>query len=146
MASYINICWPLLFVLAGFVLLLIAAVGLVRKRDSRGSAMDLARAEHEFRKLKTQFEAGNLDEAQFKARLADLMLQDEQGHWWMIGYETGQWYRHEGEQWVRSDPPASRYGRQAAPTGLWLLGSAGLILLALGIVAIAENLGLFRLW
>ena len=44
----------------------------------------------EFRKLKAQYDAGALSEADFKARLQDLMLQDEQGRWWMIGYETGQ--------------------------------------------------------
>ncbi len=24
------------------------------------------------------------------------MIQDAQGRWWMIGYETGQWYVHDG--------------------------------------------------
>ena len=67
--------------------------------------MDFSRVAAEFSKLKIQFDAGALSEADFKARLQDLMLQDEQGRWWMIGYETGQWYVHDGEKWVQREPP-----------------------------------------
>ena len=69
--------------------------------------MDFSQVAVEFRKLKAQYDAGALSEADFKARLQDLMLQDEQGRWWMIGYETGQWYVHDGEKWVKAQPPAA---------------------------------------
>jgi len=69
--------------------------------------MDFSQVAAEFQRLKAQFEAGALSEAEFKARLEELMLQDEQGRWWMIGYETGQWYYHDGQQWVRSEPPVA---------------------------------------
>jgi hypothetical protein len=49
--------------------------------------------------------AGRLEEEQFRARLKDLMLQDENGVWWMVGQQSGEWYRHEGGQWVRASPP-----------------------------------------
>ena len=67
--------------------------------------MKFAEIEAQFRQLKTQYDAGDLSEADFKARLQDLMIQDEQGRWWMIGYETGQWYVHDGEKWVQREPP-----------------------------------------
>ncbi len=67
--------------------------------------MDFSQVAAEFRTLKAQYDAGALSEADFKARLQELMLQDEQGRWWMIGYETGQWYVHDGEKWVQSEPP-----------------------------------------
>ncbi len=67
--------------------------------------MDFSQVAAEFHKLKAQYDAGALTEANFKARLQDLMIQDEQGRWWMIGYETGQWYVHDGEKWVRGEPP-----------------------------------------
>ncbi|MCX6032853.1 MAG: SUMF1/EgtB/PvdO family nonheme iron enzyme [Chloroflexi bacterium] len=67
--------------------------------------MDSSQVAAEFRQLKAQYDAGTLSETDFKARLQDLMLQDEQGRWWMIGYETGQWYVHDGEKWVRAEPP-----------------------------------------
>jgi len=77
--------------------------------------MDFSKVEAEFKKLKGQFEAGALTEAEIKARLADLMIQDEQGRWWMIGYETGQWYYHDGEKWVRGELPQIAEQRLTKP-------------------------------
>lgn len=67
--------------------------------------MNFNQVEAEYDRLKGQFEAGTLTEEQFKSQLQDLMLQDDAGEWWVIGYETGQWYRHDGTGWVRADPP-----------------------------------------
>ena len=76
--------------------------------------MTFTETETEFRQLKTQYDAGDLSETDFKARLQDLMIQDEQGRWWMIGYETGQWYVHDGEKWAQGEPPpvAERHRKQ----------------------------------
>jgi hypothetical protein len=108
--------------------------------------MDYRQVEQEFRQLKTQYDAGRLTEADFKARLQGLMLQDEQGRWWMIGYETGQWYVHDGEKWVQRElPPVAEANarvteapRSAAPVApaaapapptkrRWLWVAAGII-------------------
>jgi hypothetical protein len=67
--------------------------------------MDYAQVEEQFKQLKEQFLAGKLDEAAFKTKLNELMVQDSQGRWWMIGYETGEWYTHDGSAWVRAEPP-----------------------------------------
>ncbi len=67
--------------------------------------MDFQQAEGKFQQLKAGFEDGELTETEFKAQLEELMVQDEGGSWWMIGYETEQWYRHDGENWVQADPP-----------------------------------------
>ncbi len=67
--------------------------------------MTFAETEAEYRRLKAQFDAGALSEADFKARLRDLMIEDDQGRWWIIGHETGQWYVSDGEQWVPGEPP-----------------------------------------
>jgi hypothetical protein len=69
--------------------------------------MDFRQAEERFKQLKAQFATGTLSEAGFKTQLEELMPQDEQGNWWMIGYETEQWYRHDGKDWVRADPPGN---------------------------------------
>ena len=66
--------------------------------------MDFSQVAAEFQRLKAQYDAGTLSEADFKAQLQDLMIQDEQGRWWMIGAETGQWYVHNGEKWERGEP------------------------------------------
>jgi hypothetical protein len=67
--------------------------------------MDFFSFETKFQELKGQFEAGGLTEEEFKAQLQDLMIQDEKGQWWMIGYESGQWHFHDGEKWVQKEPP-----------------------------------------
>lgn len=65
--------------------------------------MDFKQAEERFKQLKAQFEAGELTESEFKTQLEELMVQDEQGSWWMIGYETERWYRYDGTDWVQTD-------------------------------------------
>lgn len=69
--------------------------------------MDFSQIAAEFHELKAQYDAGGLSEADFRARLQDLMVQDSEGRWWMIGYETGQWYVHDGQQWIRAEPPGA---------------------------------------
>jgi hypothetical protein len=67
--------------------------------------MDFQQAKKRFKQLKEQFKAGTLTETEFKVQLKDLMVKDEQGDWWMIGYETEKWYRNDGTNWVQADPP-----------------------------------------
>lgn len=50
--------------------------------------MNFQQAKTRFKKLKAQFEAGDLTEIEFKTQLEELMVQDEGGSWSMIGYET----------------------------------------------------------
>jgi hypothetical protein len=76
--------------------------------------MNFAEVEREVAKLRQDLTAGRLTEEQFKARLREMMVEDEQGNWWMVGYETGQWYRHDGTDWVRANPPG-RVAPRAAP-------------------------------
>ena len=66
--------------------------------------MDFKQAENTFKELKAQFEAGDLTKTEFETQLEKLMFQDEGGSWWMIGYESEQWYRHNGKNWVQVDP------------------------------------------
>jgi hypothetical protein len=70
------------------------------------SEKSFTQAAAEFQRLKEQFKTGSLSEVELKTQLQNLMVQDEQGYWWMIGYETGQWYRHvEATGWEQADPP-----------------------------------------
>ena len=70
--------------------------------------------EEEVARLRREMSAGRLSEEQFKTRLRELMVQDTQGTWWMVGAETGGWYRHDGADWVQADPPG-RIALRAAP-------------------------------
>jgi hypothetical protein len=92
--------------------------------------MDFSQITAEFCRLKAQYEAGGLSETDFRARLQDLMVQDSQGRWWMIGYETGQWYVHNGQAWVRGEPngaphqPADTMRLTMKPWTVLLVGAA----------------------
>jgi hypothetical protein len=55
--------------------------------------------------LRQRVSAGRLTEDACKAKMRELMVEDANGDWWMVGYETGEWYRHDGSDWVRADPP-----------------------------------------
>ena len=76
--------------------------------------MTFAEIEECYRALKKRYATGELTEADFKARLQDLMIEDEQGRWWIIGYQTGQWYVSDGEHWVVAEPKSSRARRLVA--------------------------------
>lgn len=75
---------------------------------------NFAQVETEFARLKARFESGALTEAEFKSQLEELMIEDEQGRWWIIGYESGLWYYHDGDQWIQSDPPPVAQRREQA--------------------------------
>ena len=67
--------------------------------------MNFEEAERKFKQLRGQFEAGTLTEAEFKKQLEDLMVEDKQGNWWMIGYKSELWYRYNGKDWIQTNPP-----------------------------------------
>jgi len=66
--------------------------------------MNFKQAEDRFKQLEAQFDAGTLSETDFKTALKELMVQDDKGNWWVIGFETKQWYRYNGKDWVRANP------------------------------------------
>lgn len=67
--------------------------------------MDFAQVESKYKELRREHDAGALTEDEFKAQLEELMIEDEEGKWWIIGYETGNWYYHDGAKWVQSELP-----------------------------------------
>lgn len=66
-----------------------------------------ADVEQQVEVLRQQVADGLLTEKECKARMRDLMVEDADGNWWMVGHETGEWYRHDGTGWVRADPPVA---------------------------------------
>ena len=76
--------------------------------------MDYKDVEEKYKQLKSQFEAGQISEQTYKDRLSELMIQDEQGRWWMIGFESGKWHYHDGTNWVQAEPLISA-GKAAPP-------------------------------
>lgn len=78
--------------------------------------MNFAQVEQQISKLRQELETGRLTEEECKAQMRELMVEDEQGNWWMVGYETGEWYRHDGDDWGRADPPGYIAPEQTPPS------------------------------
>ncbi|MDE3091655.1 MAG: collagenase, partial [Chloroflexota bacterium] len=62
-------------------------------------------AEEQYFRLKGQVETGRITREQFDAAHKQLMVQDAQGRYWMLGPDSGKWYVHDGQTWVESTPP-----------------------------------------
>jgi hypothetical protein len=82
--------------------------------------LDFKQVEDRFKELKAQFEVGKLTETEFKSQLEDLMIQDNNGNWWMIGYETELWYRNDGNKWVQAEPPFVSPQKSTLSSDKWL--------------------------
>jgi hypothetical protein len=72
-------------------------------------------ARQRFAVLKDRYNRGELDDAAYEAALRELIIQDEHGQYWMIGAETGGWYRYDGAAWIPQDPPGAVAPLSAAP-------------------------------
>jgi len=80
-------------------------------------APDFERVEREAQVLRARLHAGELTQEDVKTRLGELMIQDSEGRWWTVGFATGRWYVHSGENWSESDPPTrAEAGRPSAGT------------------------------
>jgi hypothetical protein len=62
--------------------------------------------EEEFKQLRKEFRRKNISEFEFKKRLKDLRLRDQDGRFWTIGAQTGKWYYFDGDDWIESNPPS----------------------------------------
>jgi hypothetical protein len=115
--------------------------------------MNFAEVERVVAKLRQDVTAGRLSEEQFKARLREMMVEDEGGNWWMVGYETGEWYRHDGADWVPDQPPGrAALGATPQPVAQTIVPTKpeprrfwGIVVLLLGLV-VTLCVGLGMAW
>lgn len=123
-----------------------------------------------FNMAQADFISGQLAEEDYHKALAELVVQDQSGEYWMLGVESGEWYWYNGEEWnLRSAPliqpeeekaaqpatpaaqkpdqlqgslpPATGRGRWGV-IGLWLIGA--LFILAFGVYAVIEIISFSR--
>ncbi len=64
-----------------------------------------AAAQQAYLELKGRYARGEMTEAEFEAAMQNLTVQDADGFYWMLGAESGQWYRYDGQQWLQTNPP-----------------------------------------
>ena len=111
-----------------------------------GAGDPFSRVEAEVARLRAERDAGRLSPAGFEAQLKELMVQDESGAWWMLGADSGTWYRHDGTNWIQADPPrgiprpVQSYGGRKAKARSSMPGSGhpgrAVIFFILGMVAV----------
>ena len=123
-----------------------------------------------FKMAQADFIAGQLSEEEYHAELVELVVQDQNDEYWMLGVESGDWYWFDGEEWNKKTPPLitpgenqvstpsepekplpppqeksppkpSRAGRWGA-FGLWFIGA--IIVLALGVYSVMELISFSR--
>jgi hypothetical protein len=73
--------------------------------DFRDRGESFEDADRRFAELARQRDAGSISEEQFEAQRQQLMVRDADGNWWAKLGQSGEWYRREGGDWERANPP-----------------------------------------
>lgn len=102
--------------------------------------MDFDSARKQFERLTRLFHNGDITSEEYTQGVDQLAIKDEQGNEWMIGMQSGRWYRKEGENWAEDDPHAKAAVIEPSPTGgekrslrlLWLLLLLAVVLACTG--------------
>ena len=66
--------------------------------------IDFAKVEESVKELKSQVDSGEIDQEAFESNLVDMIDYADDGYYWMFGYKTGNWYRHDGKDWIPDNP------------------------------------------
>jgi Tol biopolymer transport system component len=78
--------------------------------------MDFQDLQRRYDELRERFEAGEIGEEEFRGELEGLQLKDEQGVFWTIGAQTGEWYRFDGSSWAQETPtPMTKHQGRGVP-------------------------------
>jgi len=106
--------------------------------------VEFQEAERRYRELRTERDQGVLDDAEFRLRVADLLLRDANGTFWMLDAEAGDWYANRGSGWQPADPrlewPAAGDTAPLPSRSLRVL----LLVLPIAILLAAGGLALWR--
>lgn len=113
-----------------------------------------AEVRRQFADVQRQYQAGDMDEAVYEARLQELVVEDEKGGYWAPGADSGDWYWYDGSQWVRRDPVTGSPPAPSAPPPsrrafpwLWVaVGGGGLMVLVIvaGLLLVPRLLSAYR--
>ncbi len=61
--------------------------------------------ENQVSELRQQLAAGKLSIDQVQQKLLSLAVRDDNGVWWSMGFQSGEWYRFEANQWIKVGVP-----------------------------------------
>lgn len=80
--------------------------------------MDFGQIEERYRHLKQDHDSGRISTGQFLASVESLRAKDQDGNWWQIDPETGDWLWWDGSQWLKPEPePVESIVSETAPAG-----------------------------
>lgn len=68
---------------------------------------ELRRLKIEFLRLRRLYLEGKISQREFVTELKKLRVKDNEGKFWTIGAQSGQWYYFNGQNWIRAEPPLS---------------------------------------
>ena len=79
--------------------------------------------------FKKELRNKNITLEEFTTEVNKLSEIDPQGNLWMIGVNSGKWYRHDGSQWVEDTPPENEERHTASqPSGIPKASAQGSII------------------
>lgn len=105
--------------------------------------LDFELLEKEAAALQEKVKCGELPEQDYKKQMLEKMIRDGSGNWWTVGKETGDWYRHDGQNWVKdslpfSPSPISKMARRPWVAGLIMsMLHAGIAVDAIATIVVA---------
>jgi hypothetical protein len=104
------------------------------------------KAEEEYFILRGKYDTGRIGKDLFELAVKDLMVQDNQGRWWMLGAENGKWYLHDGKEWLEADPSKVTPAKAATTAKPKMPGESSrgpnkILIAAIGCVALVCLLG-----
>jgi hypothetical protein len=102
--------------------------------------MDFKEVESKYFELKGRLDAKALTPEQFRAQLAELRVQDDEGRYWTVDPQSGGWLLYDGTNWVPSQPPGAASPRKPAAPARAPSGKGGrspvLLIGALGLATV----------
>jgi hypothetical protein len=108
--------------------------------------MDFQEAESKYFELKGRLAAHKLTAEQFRAEVAELRVQDDEGRYWAVDARTGSWLMYDGTKWVPRQPPGSAAAPPPPPEAIAPRRAGGRRpLLLIGALAVAAVLCLVAL-
>jgi hypothetical protein len=77
-----------------------------KKKEEQAAANDpFIRLEQRVDHLRKEYAAGRVSKEGAETELRENIIEDAQGDRWMVGFETGKWYRFENGAWVPAQRP-----------------------------------------
>jgi hypothetical protein len=81
--------------------------------------VDFREADRRYAELRRQLDAGTTSIEEFAAQREKLMVQDDEGRWWAKIGGSGEWYYHDGSNWIQGTPPGSQeFSERTRPIGV----------------------------